>query len=139
MQTVRPSPLLKTALAADALACGISAIGQLVLARQMSNLLSLPHNLLVNTGVFLVFYAGLLALMARSERVPSALIVLVVIGNIAWAAGCVGLLASGDVSSTLGVPFMIAQILAVVAFAALEFAGLRRSQPAPFLRAATPR
>ena len=138
MRTVSPSPLLKTALVADAAVSGAVAVLQLAAAEWLGNLSGLPRALLVETGIFLVAYAILLAALARSARLPSVSIGIIVLGNIAWAVACVALLAAGTFPlSGLGVAFVIVQIAAVLAFAALEYAGLGRSEPlAAGLRAA---
>ena len=130
MRTVYPSPFLKTALAADAIVSGGAAALQLAAASWLSDLLMLPRTLLVETGAFLVAYTMVLVVLARSSRLPSAVIGVIVLGNIAWAAGCVGLLVAESSSlSGLGVAFVVAQALAVLCFAALEYAGLKRSEP----------
>ena len=139
MRTVSPSPLLKTALAADAAVSGAVGVLQLAAANLLGNLSGLPRALLVETGIFLVAYTVLLVALARSARVASAVVGALVLGNVAWAAACVALLAAGTFPlSGLGVAVVVVQALAVLAFAALEYAGLRRSAPlsASALRAA---
>lgn len=128
MSTVQPSPLLKKALAADAAVSGSVAILQVLASSSLSGLLLLPQPLLFESGLFLVAYTVLLVFMARSARVSSSLITLVVVGNVAWALGCVALVVGNAVTpSTLGLVFLTVQVLSVLAFAALEWAGLRKS------------
>ena len=130
MKSVIPSKLLKLAPFADAAVSGAVAVLQLAAADALSRLLLLPHPLLVETGVFLVAYAALLVVLARSSKVWSGLIGLIVIGNVAWAAGCVVLLVSGIASPTLlGIAFVAVQAIAVLLFAALEMKGLMASTP----------
>jgi len=130
MRTVYPSPLLKTALVADAIVTGVAALLQLSAASWLSQLFVLPRALLIETGAFLIAYTILLVAFARSPRVSSAIISVIVLGNIAWAIGCVGLLIADALSpSGLGVGFLILQAVAVLIFAALEYGGLRASEP----------
>ena len=140
MRTVHPSPLLKTALVADAVVTGAAAVLQLTAASWLSELLALPRTLLIESGAFLVAYTVLLIVLARSTRVSSAVIATIVVGNIAWAAGCVGLLVTDALSpSGLGVAFVIMQTVAVLIFATLEYLGLKGSEPLPREHAAVAR
>lgn len=130
MRTVYPSPLLKTALVADAIVTGAAAVLQLTAASRLSELLGLPRTLLFESGAFLVAYTVLLIVLARSTRVSSAVIAIIVLGNIAWAAACVGLLIRDALSpSEVGVAFVIMQSVAVLVFATLEYLGLKGSEP----------
>ena len=129
MRSVIPSPFLRTALTADAVVSGGVAALQLTAASWLSELLMLPRTLLVESGAFLVAYTVLLVALARSARVPSAVVGIIVLGNIAWAVGCLGLLAmDAPAPSRLGVAFVLVQALAVLLFAALEYVGLNASQ-----------
>ena len=140
MRTVYPSPLLKIALAADAAVSGAAAVLQLVAANWLSELLGVPRTLLVETGAFLLAYAILLVVLARSAGVWSVLVTIIVLGNVAWAVGCVGLLATGVLSpSALGVAFVLVQAIAVLIFAALEYRGLKISEPLTRAHAAVAR
>lgn len=135
MPSVTPSSLLKKALAADAVVSGAVAVLQLAIPDALSRLLLLPRGLLVESGIFLVAYTLLLIALARSTRVWSALILVVVVGNVAWAAGCAVLLGTGYLQpSALGIAFVAMQALAVLVFAGLEYFGLRES---PAARTAT--
>jgi hypothetical protein len=132
MQSVIPSSLLKKALAADAVVSGAVAVLQVSMSDGLGRLLMLPRGLLVETGVFLVAYTVLLVVLARSGRIWSSLILLVVAGNVAWAAGCAALLGTGYLEpNTLGLAFVAVQAAAVLVFAGLEYLGLRDSDPAP--------
>lgn len=132
MKTVMSSKLLKTALTADAVVSGTVAALQLAAPEALSRLLVLPRPLLVETGVFLVAYTVLLIVLARGATVGSALIGVIVLGNVGWAVGCAALLATGAVApSAPGMAFIVVQAAAVLVFAALEFAGLKASVNAP--------
>ena len=131
MKTVFPSNFLKFALIADAVVSGAVAALQLAAPDWLSQFLLMPQTLLINTGVFLVGYTAVLVLLALSSKVWSALIMLIIIGNVGWAAGCVALLVLGVLSpNALGVAFVLVQAIAVLIFAALEFKGLAASEPA---------
>jgi len=132
MKTVSPSRLLKLALTADAVVSGLVGMLQLAALDWLSQLLSLPRSLLLETGVFLIGYAVLLVVLARSAKVWQALIGMVVVGNVGWAIGCVVLVASGVLSpGAMGLAFVAVQAITVLVFAALEFNGLTASARAP--------
>ena len=128
MQTIHPNRLLRGALLADAVVSGAVALLQLALAGPLAELLRLPSSLLLGSGAFLVAYVVLLIVLARSARAWTALIWIVVLGNLAWAVGCVGLMFGADAKpSALGVAFLGVQAVAVLTFAALEYKGLVES------------
>jgi hypothetical protein len=130
VKLVQPSHMLKTALAVDALSGAGTATLQLLMPRLLADQLGLPMALLLETGLFLVAFAALLAFLARRERVAAPLIWAIVIGNVGWSAGCVLLWATGLViPTTLGVAFLTLQAAVVLALAAWEAAGLRASRP----------
>ena len=129
MKIVTPSPLLRTALLADACASGAMALLQLALTPTLASWTRLPPPLLTETGLFLVVYVALLLALARNARLPAALVGLIVGGNVGWAAAAVALTAALEPSG-LGIAFLAAHAVAVLAFAALEFAGLKASPAA---------
>lgn len=131
MKTLHPSPLLKLALWTDAAVSGAVALLQLAAAPALADLLALPRALLVESGVFLVAYTLLLVLLARSTRIPSLLLALIVAGNVGWALGCVGLPLAGLVAPNApGLGYLALQAGAVLVFAAWEALGWHRSRPA---------
>lgn len=131
MRTVIPSPLLKWALIVDAAASGAIAALHLAAPDLLVRLLALPRALVVETGIFLVAYVALLVALARSHRLWTPLVAVVVVGNAAWALASLLLPFSGLVSPNgLGVAYIVVQALAVAAFAVAQVAGWRRSTPA---------
>jgi hypothetical protein len=133
MSTIQPSSLLKKALIADAVVTGGVALLQVADSTFLSGLLSLPEPLVFESGLFLVAYTILLVVLARSTRVLSAIVTLIVIGNVSWALGCVALVAGNIVApNALGLAFLTVQVVSVLAFAALEWAGLRASSHVSF-------
>ena len=128
MKTVLPSRQLKIALTADAIVGATIALLHLALPSWLASLLMLPAALLLGTGLFLAGYAVMLVLMARSGRLPRALVQFVVIGNVGWAGACFALMLGDAVApNPLGLGYLVIHMVSVLAFAALEFAGLRSS------------
>ncbi|MEO7496718.1 MAG: hypothetical protein ABIT83_20365 [Massilia sp.] len=129
MTSIHPSPLLKFALRADAIVSAAVAALQLLLLDWLAGTLVLPRPLLLGTGVFLLLYVAMLVLLSNASSVWRALILLVVVGNVGWAVGCVAMLAESLVApSVLGAAFVAVQALTVLAFAALEWSGLKASR-----------
>ncbi|VXB60326.1 hypothetical protein [Massilia sp. 9I] len=126
MKHLLPSKFLQRVLLADALVSMLVAALQLGLTRSLAGLLGLSHDVLFESGVFLVGYALLLVWLARGKPVPSLLLWGLVIGNAGWALGCVAV-GVADQPGVLGVAFLLAQALTVLVFAGLEFAGIRAS------------
>ncbi len=137
MKAIHPAPILRFTLIADAVVSGAVALLQSLAPQFLAGLLALPDALLLGSGVFLLFYTVLLVALARSKTVWTALIALIVAGNLGWAVGCIALLAAGWAApNALGVGFVLLQALTVLVFAGLEFAGLKASTPVAALRAA---
>ncbi|MES3032423.1 MAG: hypothetical protein V4813_00345 [Gemmatimonadota bacterium] len=131
MSSIHPSPLLRRALIADASGSLVLAVAQLAAAGALAAVLGLPASLLLGTGIFLMVYALLLITVANSSRVARALVLLIVIGNVGWGIGCAELLLSDMVQVTpTGSMFLVAQMIFVLTFSALEYRGLRQSRPA---------
>lgn len=126
MNTIHPSPLLRNALLADAAASGAVAALQLAAGATLAPLLQLPQPLLLETGLFLVAYVVLLLVLARSPRVPAALVQLVIVGNVGWAIGAAAV-AFVFAPGALGLAFLLVHALTVLLFAGLERLGLRQS------------
>jgi len=126
MKTIHPAPLLKFALIADAAACAPLALLQIGMPDLLANQLAIARPLLMGTGLFLLAYTVLLIALARSQHVWTAMIGLIVVGNVGWAAGCIALLVAGAPSG-LGIAYLIVQAGAVLLLAGAEFAGLKAS------------
>ena len=137
MKHVIPSRFLKLALIADALAAAALAAAHLVVADWIAGWMQLPQALLLGTGAFLVGWTALLLWLAPTPRAPAALVTLVIEGNLLWAAGAIGLLVSGVLAANAwGNAYLVLNAVSVLAFAALEWRGLRASAAAPQMRAA---
>lgn len=119
------SALLQRALAADAIVSAATAALMIAGAGWLAEFLSLPASLLRFAGLLLLPYIAFVAYtLKRSSRAG----VFAIIGiNVAWAAACVLLLASGWVApNAFGVAFVIVQAVAVLLFAELQYVGLKR-------------
>ena len=124
----RPSLSIHHVLLADAGITGATALLMLVGAFPLAELLDLPIGLLVGAGAVLIPYVGFLSWLATHYNPPRTAITAVISANIAWAAGCIGLLLSDQVApNTLGVAFVLLQGAAVLVFADLQIMARRVS------------
>lgn len=117
---------LRTVLLADAaasLACGLLMAGA---SSILSPLLGLPAPLLLGAGLVLLPWSALVFWLARRAALPRGAVWAVVVLNAIWVIESVALVAGGFVAPTpLGIGFVLAQALAVVALAGLQVVGLR--------------
>ena len=126
---IRPAPLLRFALIADAAASGAMALMLAFGAGLLAPWLGLPETLLRNAGLVLLPYAALVGFIASRAMMNKALVWAVIVVNAVWVIDSVALLVGGWVSPTfLGTLFVAAQAIAVGVFAELQFVGLRRSE-----------
>jgi hypothetical protein len=130
MTHVHPSRLLRAALVIDAAASGALGLLQTAASGHTSALLGLPAALVLGTGVFMLAYAATLVAMARSTSLPRSAALVVIVGNSAWALGCAVLAAVHPQLTVLGFGYLLLQAVAVATFAAMQAAGLARSQGA---------
>ena len=132
MKLVLPSRLLNLSLGADALVGAAIAALHLLAGSLLADLLALPHTLLWGTGLFMVAWAALLFGLARAPRLAAGLVALVIDVNVLWALAAIGLLVSGALAANAwGNAYLALHAVTVLAFAALEWVGLRRSPEAP--------
>lgn len=119
------SDFLRRVLIADALVSGVAGVVMIAGAGVLAPLLSLPQALLAIAGVVLVPWVIGLVALARMASIPRAGVRAVIAVNALWVAGSV--LALFVTSPSLfGYVFIIAQALAVGAFAELQIIALRR-------------
>jgi len=131
MNAIVPSRLLKTAFVLDAAGSGAIAALHLLLPAPLHDALGLPTSVLTGTGLFLAVYAAMLVVLARSGAVWSALVRLVIAGNLGWVAASVLLPVTGTLPATTpGAIYIELQAGAVLFFAVLQWRGLVRSMPA---------
>ena len=130
--TLHPTPFLRFALLGDAAASGATGLLLAAGASFLASPLGLPEGLLRVAGLVLLPYAAFVAwLGARNGGgVPRNALRAVVAVNLLWALDSVLLLAIGPVTPNgLGVAFVLAQALAVLGFAAMQWTALRGAAP----------
>jgi hypothetical protein len=126
--SVRTSNILRAALAGDAVVSGATGLVLMMAAGYVDGLLGLPAGLMRYAGASLIPFAALVGYLASRQHLPGAAVWAVIVYNVLWALDSVLLLVSGWVAPTaLGTALVIAQALAVAAFAELQYIGLKRS------------
>ena len=131
MSSVPMTSFLRRVLIADALSCAATGAVMVLGARVLPAWLGLPGSLLLAAGSMLLPYSLLLLWLARRPGLPAAVIGTVIACNVLWALDCAAVLfADAFAPSRLGVAFVAAQALTVLALAELEFVALRRARPA---------
>ncbi|TPG57209.1 hypothetical protein EAH89_12215 [Roseomonas nepalensis] len=126
------SPFLRRALLLDAAASGATGALMLLAASPLAELTLLPPGLLRAAGAVLIPYTAFVLWLGRHAAPPRGLVRAVVAINLLWTVESVAILALGWVSpNALGTAFVLAQALAVLAFAGLQAAGLRGAAPLP--------
>jgi hypothetical protein len=128
MPTLAPSPLLRFALRLDAALSLAAAIATLAVLDGVSAALGVGASHLSGVAAFMVGWAGLTGWMAGQAGLTRWLVWLAILGNLGWAAASLLLPLLGVFSpNALGWGLLIAQALAVLVFAELQWFGLRRS------------
>ena len=124
-----PQPsLLRLALLADALASGAMGVLMAAGAGLLSPFLGLPSPLLLWAGVLLIPFALFVAWTGTREQPPGGAAGAIALVNLAWVVGSVALLALLPQAPTvLGYAFVIAQALAVLLLALMQWTGLSRA------------
>ena len=123
-----PSPLLRRALAVDAVVTGLVGLALALAAIPLSTRYGLPVGLLRWAGIICLPFAGFEAWLATRTRLQRPAVFFVVACNALWALDSVLLLLSGWVEPTArGTVFVVIQAVFTVVIAELEFIGLRRS------------
>ena len=101
-------------------------------AGPLSPLLGLPASLLMVAGLMLFPYTAYLLWLATRPIAPRAAVWVPIVSNVIWAIDCGLLLFAAGVSPTsFGIAFVAVQIVTVLAFAELQFIGLRRALSLP--------
>lgn len=121
-------PLLRRAFALDAAATGGLGLLLAIGAEQLHPWLELPVMLLREAGIVCVIFAAWLGYALTRPMLTRAMAWFAVAVNAAWVLASFVLLASGWVQPTVaGSGFIVAQALAVVLFAELQYLGARRA------------
>jgi hypothetical protein len=128
MTSIRASSLLRRVLVVDAVTSGAMGVAMVAFSEQLANLLQLPVDLISEAGIILLPFAAFVGFVA-SRRESSRFAVWAIIAmNAVWVIDSIVLLFTGWVApNALGYTFVTAQAAAVLAFADLEFLGLKRS------------
>ncbi len=131
MKTVHSSRWLQWALAADALLGLLIAVAHLGGGHALAQVLALPPALLSGTGLFLLAWGALLAWLARQPQPVAGWIVAVVDANLLWGLASLGLLLTDTLAANAwGNAYLVINAVSTLAFATLQWLGLRRSHPA---------
>jgi hypothetical protein len=130
MHTLNASPLLRRALFAD----GLMGLGTgsllILLTGWFAELLALPRELLLGSGLALLPLGLFLLWLSSGETVNRLLVWAVLAINALWVVDSLLLLVAGWIApNLLGHVFVIGQALVVLLFLELELVGLKRSEP----------
>jgi hypothetical protein len=125
--TLPATSLLRRALVIDALVSGATGLLLVIAGGWLAALLDVPEALLRYSGIVLLPFAIVVALVARQDAVARPSVVAIIVVNIAWVAASAWL-ALGDriQPNALGYAFIVMQAIAVAAFAELQYVALRR-------------
>lgn len=128
MRPTRPArTLLHTALQVDAVASGAMGALLALAAGALADPLQLPEPLLRGAGIALVPFAAAVGWAGTRAVVARGAALAIVAANLLWVAASVAVVAAASPSPTpLGSAFVLAQALAVLAFAGAQWLGLRR-------------
>jgi hypothetical protein len=128
MSAIQMSSFLRAVLLTDAVASAATGVLLGVGGPFFDRLLGLPSVFLVATGLPLIPFAALVAWVATRPIAPRNAIRFVMGSNALWVVASVAVLVSRAFEPTvLGVTFVLAQAIAVAAFAECQFVGLRRA------------
>jgi hypothetical protein len=120
--------LLRLVLVADAAVTGANAVAYIAGAPLLDSLLGVPAGALIAIGAFLAVFAGLVLRLATRPAIPTTGVVAVIAANVTWAVGSLAALAfDAFTPTTTGQVWIALQATVVTAFAALQWAGLRRA------------
>ena len=118
---------LRRVLALDALSCAGMGIAMTAGAAPLAELFGLPAALMRGAGLLLLPVAAFIGWLSCRSIPPRLLVWLVIAGNLGWTVESFLVIGRYGGSATgLGTAFVIAQALAVLGLAALEYLGLRR-------------
>lgn len=124
LDSAPPRPSLAAVLIFDAFTCAAMAAGLLVLTQFLATTLGLPLALVKWAGLLLIPCAALMVVAGIKQPPPAALVLLIVVGNVAWVLASLFVAFSIDGITPIGLAFVLAQAVAVLALAWLEWRGL---------------
>jgi hypothetical protein len=127
MSELRPLQL-KPILILDAVTCVAMGLLLTLLPDVLSPITGIPRDVLLYSGLVLFPIAALMATVASRYTQSSAVVVIIVAGNVLWVIASVWLMLSPAIQLTvIGQVFIAAQGFVVAAFAVVEY---RTSQSA---------
>ena len=123
--------LLRRVLFADAAISGVSGLLLLFGADFLSRAFDVPAEFLRYAGVSLVPFTAFVLFVATRGNIARASVWTIIVLNVAWVLGSFALLmVDGIDPNGIGVAFIVAQAVAVAAFAEIQYVGLRRATAA---------
>ena len=125
-----PTSFLRRVWWADAAVSAVVGAVMAAASAPLGELIGLSPRLLAVAGLSLLPYAAFLGWLATRAAVPRAAAWAPVVLNVVWALDCVALAMLQADAGKLLVGFVAIQVVTVLAFAELEFGGLRRSPAA---------
>ena len=126
--TLPATSLLRRALVIDALVSGATGLLLVIAGGWLASVLDVPEPLLRYSGIVLLPFAIIVALVARRDAVARAHVVAIIVVNIAWVAGSAWLVLGDRIQpNALGYAFIVMQAIAVAAFAEFQYVALRRA------------
>ena len=120
------SKFLRRVLIADAAISGTTGVLMIFGAARLHHLLGISEPLMRYAGLSLIPFAALLLYLAARPEISPRSVGAIIALNLAWVVASVVLLFAME-PRPLGYGVVLAQALAVVAFAQLQYVGLRRS------------
>jgi hypothetical protein len=122
------SLFLRRVLIVDGAISGTTGLMMFLGAAALEGLLGVPASLLQVAGVSLLPFAAFVIYLSQRDRLSRPSVLTVIALNFAWVAGSIALIFLPSLApSRLGVAFIAAQALAVLAFAELQWVGLRKA------------
>lgn len=122
-----PIPLRKL-LMLDAVTCVVMGAALVATAPWLAGFTAIPAALLFYAGLALMPIAAFMAFIALRPTMPPAAVAAIVLGNVLWVIGSVGLLLGPWITpNAIGYAFIGVQAIAVAGLAALEGMALPRS------------
>lgn len=129
MSYTLPSRLLRAALAANAVAGGTIALLLFLAPHVAARSFGLPVELVLTGCVLLGAYTAALIRLVSSATAARVIVILALLGNLLWAAGCLALLAALRSELTpSGNAVLLVQAIGAVACTVAQALGLRRSR-----------
>jgi hypothetical protein len=120
---------LRTVMLLDADSVLLCGVPQVLATAWLARWTGLDHTLLLASGVFLLVYAAFASWIGTRQPIPPPLVLTVILGNVLWAVGCVGLIAAAPPElPAWGHGYLLLNIAAVMLFAALQWVGVRHAQ-----------